>query len=131
MAGIADNRLLQSMLLNVGASLNPEGISPGLQQGLQQTIAAQSQAALNERYIDQLRRMLGGEVPDGGKVTMDSKGMKMDLPKSALGDMTMQGTQQGGVWENLAPPLGAKPTNPMKEDTGGSAYNPFRLTSLA
>lgn len=68
-----------------------QSIAPALNQITQQNIGAQSQAALNKRYMDQIGKMLGGgEVPAGWKLTRDEKGTKMEIP-SGIGAMGASG----------------------------------------
>jgi len=94
---LMNNRLLQSILLSAGSSLNPQGISPGLDKTLQPVIAAQSQNKLNEHYMKMLSSILGGKVPAGGKMTMDETGTKFQIPHpSGLDTGTSDGMQGGG-----------------------------------
>ena len=75
---IFENRLFLHYLAAAGQDIGagkPIGASVGAVT--QQNIRAQSMMKL-------LSKMLGGEVPEGGKVTIDSKGMKLDVPVSEL-----------------------------------------------
>ena len=71
-----------SFLSKAGATLNPE-MQP-LDQLTQQAIGAQSKAGLIDRYNKILSGMLKGEIPTGGKLTLDKDGMKANVPSSAL-----------------------------------------------
>ena len=48
--------------------------------------------AVNTIDAKMLAKMMGspdGKFPTGGKVTMDEKGMKMDIPSSNLGNLSL------------------------------------------
>jgi len=73
------NKLFLQYLSGAGADIGAGGT--GLQAAnkiTQENIGAQNMAQL-------FSKMLGGEIPDGGKVTMDKDGMKLNVPSSALG----------------------------------------------
>lgn len=92
LSSLFQNRLFLSLLSGAGAGLAQNPAVSNINQITQQSIASQS-------YMKLLQRMLGGEVPRDGKLTIDEKGMKLDVPKSALeGPMSMtplEGAQQG------------------------------------
>jgi len=69
------NPLFLSMMSQAGASINPN--MAGMNQLTQNVIGSQSAMKI-------LSKMLGGEIPEGGKLSMDSKGMKLEVPVSAL-----------------------------------------------
>ncbi len=117
--GIFDNRLLQQALLSAGSALNPQGISPALQQSMQPVIGAQSQAELQQKYMTMMRDMLEGRAPEGSKMTMDDKGAKFELPKSALAGPQKQQqaplpTQDIGQWTRYG-----------GQEKGNGMLNPF------
>lgn len=92
LTNLLQNKLFLQYLAGAGADIsagNP--LMTNVNAITQQNIQSQN-------FMKLLQNMLGGEIPEGGKMTMDSKGMKMDIPSSALkGDST--GTsyiQQGG-----------------------------------
>lgn len=122
--GLLDNRAFLATLLGAGQSMQAgQPISAGINPVLMQTLGAQSQYELNKRYMQMFASMLRGDVPEGGKLTMDSKGMSLNMPKTSL-----QGTQEGGPWEGLAAPWNpSATTQPMQSQA--TTFNPFRLTS--
>lgn len=81
-----DNKLLMQYLSAAGQDLLAGGpIGQNVNAVTQQNIRAQN-------YMKLLQRMLGGDVPEGGKITTDNKGMKIDVPKSALDTEGQQGS---------------------------------------
>lgn len=82
-SGLMQNKLFLQYLSAAGQDIaGGEPIGAGVGAVTQQNIAAQSYAKQQERYLNILRGMLAGDVPEGGKMTMDSKGMKIDMPTS-------------------------------------------------
>lgn len=73
LSNIFQNKLLQQLLAAEGADLM--GNTPGRNLGgaIQTNIASQN-------YMKVLEKMLGGQIPDGGKITQDSKGMTIAIP---------------------------------------------------
>jgi len=86
---LVQNRLAQSAALSAGAALNPEGISPALNQALQPVIGAQSQDVANRSYIDMLGQMLGS----GWKLTMDKEKASLAGPTNILSSMFGGGSE--------------------------------------
>lgn len=86
-----NNKLLLQYLAAGGQDIaagNPIGAN--VNAVTQQNISAQSQAATIKKTLEMLMKMLRGEnIPEGGKVTMDNKGVKMDIPSSALGNLSL------------------------------------------
>jgi hypothetical protein len=99
-SNLLQNKLFLQYLSGAGGAMaGGQSIAPALNQITQQNIGAQSQVALNKRYMDQIGKMLGGgEVPAGWKLTRDEKGTKMEIP-SEMGTGTGTGlpTQPGSA----------------------------------
>jgi len=116
-SNLLQNKMLLSMMSGAGAALNPEGISPMLNQIVQQNIAAQSQAATNKKTLQMLAEMLGGKLVPGSSMKMDDKGnLKIDLPGSVLsgGTESMREAariQMTGI--KSIEPFQTKPVNPF------------------
>jgi len=91
-SNLLQNKLFLQYLSSAGGAMAAgQPIAPALNQITQQTIGAQSQAELNKRYMGMISKMLSGEeVPEGGKVTHDIKGTKIEVPKG-LGTMGAPG----------------------------------------
>ena len=90
-SNLMQNRLLMQYLSGAGGAMaSGQPVAPALNQITQQNIGAQSQAALNKRYMGMIGKMLGGgEVPAGGKFTREEKGTKIELP-AGLGSLGEQ-----------------------------------------
>jgi hypothetical protein len=87
------NKLFLQYLSGLGSGIaQDKSVAGTLDEITQQNISAQSQAGL----IGLFKKMLGGEVPEGGKLTMDSKGMKMDMPKASFMSQSLEG-ETGGM----------------------------------
>lgn len=103
LSNLMQNKLFLQYLSGAGQDIaSGQPISANVNQITQQNIAAQN-------YMKLLQRMLSGEVPEGGKVTMDSKGMKIDIPKG--GETSDSGKQlslgvTGATGQNEASGLG-------------------------
>lgn len=83
LSNLMQNRLFLQYLSAAGQDIAGGGpIGAGVADVTQQNIAAQSYAKQQERYLNILRGMLAGEVPEGGKVTTDSRGMRIDVPRA-------------------------------------------------
>lgn len=92
-----NNKLFLQYLSSAGQDIlagNP--IGENVNAVTQQNISAQN-------YIKLLQKMLGGDIPRDGKVTMDEKGTKFEVPKSALStpkdeslDLAIQGSNLPG-----------------------------------
>lgn len=110
-SNLLQNKLFLQYLSGAGGALGTgQSIAPALNQITQQNIGAQSQAALNKRYMDQIGKMLGGgEVPAGWKLIRDEKGTKMEIPPET-------GTGAAGAGAGL-------PTQPGSAQLG--TINPF------
>ena len=93
MSNLLQNKLFLQYLSGAGGALGAgQPVAPALDQITQQNIGAQSQAALNRRYMGMISTMLGGgEVPAGGKLTRDEKGTKIELP-AGLGTLKERGS---------------------------------------
>ncbi len=114
---LLQNRLFQSILLSAGASLNPQGVSPALNQTLQPVIGAQSQAKLNERYI----KMLSGILEGGGKLSMDKDKFSLSGPSSLLG-----GSGELAPGARVAAGLGSSIQSQTVPPQQLETINPFR-----
>jgi len=127
MAGenLAQNRLLLQYLSGAGADIaagNPIGAN--VNAITQQNIAAQSQAATNQKTMEMLAAMLRGELVPGSSMKMSDKGdFAINLPKSAFGT---PGADPGFSTN----PIGGSPqplTSPASNR--GIAANPFLQAS--
>lgn len=81
LSNLFQNRLFLQYLSAAGQDIgsgNPIGTN--VNAVTQQNIGAQSQNKLNEHYIKMLTSILSGKVPAGGKMTMDDKGTKFQIP---------------------------------------------------
>uniref|UniRef100_A0A6M3IEC9 Uncharacterized protein n=1 Tax=viral metagenome TaxID=1070528 RepID=A0A6M3IEC9_9ZZZZ len=124
-----DNQSLQ-LLLAFGRMLGGYGQDTGKgmdwgipAEAMMGNIRAQGTAAAQRKWMEWFQQFLG---PDESKATLSNKGITMSLPGSDLGSI-FQGTQKGGVWEGMAPPLGA-PSNlkgAMPQGGVGRPINPF------
>lgn len=102
LSNLFKNKMFLQMLAASGQGIAAgEGVGPRLGGVVQQNIAAQSYAKQQDRYLKILQSMLAGEqIPEGGKLTMDSKGMSISVPKLAMeagGEISTGGAGGGGV----------------------------------
>ena len=98
--------LLMYFLAGMGGRLGGQGSWQEALGGMtQQAMAAKSQKALEEERMLTIRKMLAGDpttdIPEGGKVTYDAKGMTLNMPTGAPG---------GRVAGTIAPTAPAAPT---------------------
>ena len=81
--------LLMSYLSGAGKAIGTgKHISEGLDPITQKQIAGEGQTKLTEKYLQQLSKMLGGDVdsvPPGSKMSIDETGMTFKLPKIGAG----------------------------------------------
>ena len=78
LTGLLQNKLFLQYLAGAGSDISAgRPIGNTVNAITQQNISAQN-------YMKVLQKMLGGQMPEGGKLTMDTKGMKLDVPQSAL-----------------------------------------------
>lgn len=95
------------------------------------TNAAIQQNVASQNYMKLLSQMLGGKIPDGGKMTMDSTGMKIHVPNLAGSQVAGQSTG-GNEGANDLSGQGLKGSGVIDTDilsklTGG-ALNPFAFS---
>lgn len=99
------------------------------------TANAVNQNISSQNYMKLLSSMLGGDIPDGGKLTMDKDGMKLNVPKTALGQggfgglgmgnpgsyggQGMGGNQMGGGMTQINPYGGGGIANPFATSQPG------------
>jgi hypothetical protein len=125
LSNLFQNKLFLQYLSGAGGALSAgQPVGPAIHDITQKTIGAQSQAALNQQYMEMLRKMLSGEeVPAGGKVTIDEKGTKLEVPKGmgAIGAPGAVGTPTPTPTGTPAPM--SLPTMPGSAQLG--AINPF------
>lgn len=99
LGNLFQNKLFLQYLSGAGAAMQQgEPIGPTLNKTTQQNIGSQN-------YMNLLKKMLGGEIPTGGKMTMDEKGLKLEAPKEALGGMGGGMVKPGGDVNPSASPL--------------------------
>lgn len=78
LSGLLQNKLLLRYLSGAGAAISADKpIAEGLDPITQEAIATQS-------FTKLLKKMIGGDIPEGGKMTVDSKGMSLNIPSGAL-----------------------------------------------
>lgn len=119
MAGAGMNKdLLLYMLLGAGAGLSQEPWTQNVAQAGQGYLGAKSQYEL-------IKQMLGGEVPDGGKVTFDKDGAKLSIPKTHLGKMLEGEKETSAVFSPRSDSAETKNflSQPM-DFTSGGTLNP-------
>jgi len=76
-SNLLQNKLLLQYLAGAGADISAgQPIGQNVNLITQQNIAAQN-------FMGLLAKMLKGEVPEGGKVTIDNKGTKITVPKES------------------------------------------------
>ena len=112
-SNLLQNRLFLQYLSGAGGALaGGQPVAPALNQITQQNIGAQSQAALNKRYMGMISKMLSGEqIPEGGKVIHSEKGTDIKIPKGMgtlggqgdSGFSTMPGSAQQGTINPFSP----------------------------
>jgi len=119
LSNLLQNRLFLQFLSGAGGAISSgQPIGPALNQITQQNISSQN-------YLKLLQKMLSGEeVPEGGKVMMDSKGTKIDIPKTALKEF---GSDLGGIAPDLGGPSTASDTRTQDQTKLRQleALNPF------
>lgn len=124
LGSLFQNKLFLQYLSGVGNSIAAgKGLAAGADPITQQNIQSQNMMKL-------LKTLLG---PDGTKATFSNTGMNLTVPKeSAMFSGMLQGTEPGGIFEGMAPPLGAPSPSPTPApvstpSTGGgsSVANPF------
>jgi len=78
LSDLFQNKLFLQYLSGAGAAIGSgKNIAEGLNPITQQNISSQN-------YMKLLKKMLEGNIPDGGKMTMDKDGLSMKIPSSAL-----------------------------------------------
>ena len=108
-----ENKLLLQYMSGAGAAMSAgEPIGPALNQITQQNISTQN-------FMKMLQKMMGGEIPQGGKITMDEKGMSMNIPKSALSAL-------GGTAKQEGSQLPGGSGTQWNEGNVPKAFNPFQ-----
>ena len=110
---LLQNKLFLQYLSAAGSDLSTTGqLGAGVAGVTSQNIQSQN-------FMKLLQQMLGGQVP-GGKLSADDKGIKFDVPKSALGDTF-------NIKEGLAPTNTPVAPTGQTLPIGGqvSAANPF------
>ncbi len=75
---IFSNPLILQYLSGIGSGL----VEGGFKGGVKNAGAITQQNISTQNYMKMLTRMLGGDMSDGGKMTMDKDGMKLSLPPS-------------------------------------------------
>lgn len=113
------NPLFLSMISQAGASINPN--MAGINQLTQNVIGSQNLMKI-------LSKMLSGEVPEGGKLSMDSKGVKVEVPVSALSTSQESSTTAP---QTMAPAQTAAPASTQQPNISTNlmrALNPFAIS---
>lgn len=132
---LMQNKMFLQYLAAAGQDIGSgNAIGTNVNQSTQQNIAAQSQAKLQDKYIKLLQQMLSGQVPEGGKIVTDSKGMKLDIPHSALGGNFFSNEDLASMKPRLdlelspQPQRGISPANPF--DSSQLEISPSDLAGL-
>ena len=108
---LLQNKLFLQYLSGAGSAIaSGQPVGPALNSITQQNIAAQNYAKL-------LQRMLGGDVPKGGKVVHSDKDTTIVLPKSEL-STDQQGASVSAQPSNAVVPSGGTP-NPFDYSQSG------------
>lgn len=118
---LLENNLFLSLLSGAGASLNPQGISPGLDKLVQQNIGAQSQHKYNKSMMKMLAAMMRGDIPEGGSIQVKPDGTTFKAPGNLLKDSEegLDLAQEGSMLPGGSGKAWTKENIP-------SAFNPFR-----
>ena len=107
--GIQDmfsNPLFLQYLSAAGQDISAGGpIGQNVGRVTEQNIAARSQAKLQNQYLTALGKMLSGDIPEGGKVTMDNKGLKIDVPKAPTAPETPPSAVAPGATTTMVNPF--------------------------
>lgn len=124
--GLLQNKLFLQYLAGLGADLSAAGADTS--KGFQPTnVNAITQQNIQSQNMMKLLKTLLG--PDGTKATFSNTGVNLTIPKeSQMLSNILQGTGEGGVWEGMAPPLGApkiQPNQASMQGGGSTVVNPF------
>jgi len=124
--GLLQNKLFLQYLAGLGADLSAAGADTS--KGFQPTnVNAITQQNIQSQNMMKLLKTLLG--PDGTKATFSNTGINLTIPKeSQMLSNILQGTGEGGVWEGMAPPLGApkiQPNQASMQGGGSTVVNPF------
>lgn len=124
--GLLQNKLFLQYLAGLGADLSAAGADTS--KGFQPTnVNAITQQNIQSQNMMKLLKLLLG--PDGTKATFSNTGINLTIPKeSQMLSNILQGTGEGGVWEGMAPPLGApkiQPNQASMQGGGSTVVNPF------
>jgi hypothetical protein len=113
MSELLGNKALLSAISQLGAGMDKSGVAGGLNvltQGLIKT----------DSYKDLLAKMLGGDIPEGGQLTLKPGEMvaKMPFDKNSIRNQIYEGLSQGAftgnplaVAANAADAIGASKSN--------------------
>ena len=117
MENLLQNKMFLQYLAAAGQDIGSgNAIGTNVNQATQQNISAQN-------YMKILQKMLGGQVPEGGKMVTDSKGMKLDIPHTALSGGFLTDDMSMTPDQSLAPAASPAPASQPK---GGIDFtNPF------
>lgn len=124
--GLLQNKLFLQYLAGLGSDLSAAGADTS--KGFQPTnVNAITQQNIQSQNMMKLLKTLLG--PDGTKATFSNTGVNLTIPKeSQMFSSILQGTGEGGVWEGMAPPLGApkiQPNQASMQGGGSTVVNPF------
>lgn len=124
--GLLQNKLFMQYLAGLGSDLSAAGADTS--KGFQPTnINAITQQNIQSQNMMKLLKTLLG--PDGTKATFSNTGVNLTIPKeSQMFSNILQGTEEGGIWEGMAPPLGAPKISPNQasmQGGGSTVVNPF------
>ena len=90
---LANNKMIQQLLLSAGSGFSEGGVD----KAVQNVAGVGMQSIQSKNFANMMSKMLAGDVPEGGKVTMDGKGLKLDLTKDAMSGLLKEDKNASGV----------------------------------
>lgn len=114
--GGLDNLMLMLQYLSSAGSAVSAGqpIGPALDKVTQQSIASQN-------FMKMMSRMLAGDIPEGGKITVDGKGTQLNIPTNLYGQKRAAEAGINLPKETNQTPAMSNYLNPSNSQSGISA----------
>lgn len=110
---LLQNQLFLQYLSSLGSAISADQpVGPALDKVTQQSIASQN-------FMKMMSRMLAGDIPEGGKITVDGKGTSMVIPSNLLGTKL---AGEAGI-------KGTTPAQPTQTPTMSDYLNPSNSQS--
>lgn len=111
--GLFDNKLFLQYLAGAGEDIGSgNAIGTNVNKVTNQSIS-------NQNFMKLLQKMLGGQIPEGGKIEVSDTGMKMSVPSTAYSPMAQ--TAAGKVPQASAPVQQPAMENPFINPSYSSA----------